>query len=776
MPQAGDGGKGESLLGSTATAASKLGVTGWWATSAAGRAKRSSCFAEVASAGHTLHFSPAPQAAGASVSLSIRSYRRPVLIAQAPACAPHVLVGHTYRAGLRYSSSAASVSVELLTHTARGWSVSYVAIPRLRPSKSLKSVSVVLHPIQGGVDRVALGLLVKAHGTLRASGFSLVDVGVHPGPISALPTSVSPAPALTPAVPVGVQPALSPETTGRWTVLEGTEQARSVHAVLLQNGKVLIMAGSGNDAKEAAMHHFKSYIYDPVANTWKEVKTPEDVFCAGHVQLADGNVLILGGTKEYPKTAEGLGADFTGENASWIFNIHTEEYEPVTGKDETSPWKKGLHGLPEPGPLLGGAWYPSATELGNGDVIAFGGLNEEGEGSTKTDYYDAETKEWVDFGSTKVQQTYEWDWGLYPSMILTKDGRLFYDGDYVFGSGFEGFHQAPSGSSILDFYCSATQSTKEVEEEAQKTNPSASVTGPNGTFPRIQDTPGLRDSTKRDQAASLLLPPAQAQKVMIMGGGNTPEEKTDAINLTDEINLTEKSPHWTAGPNLPAGEMEGGGMEPMGAGKMYVSAVALPDGTVLETGGSLLPRRENVHEASIFSPSSNTFTTAAADPVGRDYHSEALLLPDGRVLALGSNPIAASGEEPFETRVSVYEPPYLFKGPRPVIGTIDGEVNHLEGQVNRTAQWKYSEGEHAITYSSASPIASAVLIRPAAVTHSSDPNQREVALPITHDSGTGELKVGLPSNPNLAPPGYYMVFLVSAQGVPSVAQWVHVGP
>ncbi len=60
------------------------------------------------------------------------------------------------------------------------------------------------------------------------------------------------------------------------------------------------------------------------------------------------------------------------------------------------------------------------------------------------------------------------------------------------------------------------------------------------------------------------------------------------------------------------------------------------------------------------------------------------------------------------------------------------------------------------------------------MTHSSDPNQREVNLPITSDQN-GQLNVGLPSNPNLTPPGYYMVFLVDSNGVPSVAKWVHVG-
>ena len=360
-------------------------------------------------------------------------------------------------------------------------------------------------------------------------------------------------------------------------------------------------------------------------------------------------------------------------------------------------------------------------------------------------------------------------------MILTADGRLFYDGSHVFGDGLEGTAQAPSGSSIYDFWCTPGKSRTEEEAETGSTNPNAIVKGPNGEYRRVTDTPGLTHPDQRDQSASLLLPPAQAQKVMIMGGGNTYEPNTPATSSTQEINLSEASPKWQAGPDLPSGEAESG-MESMGQGKMYVSAVALPDGTVLETGGSLYPRTDNVHEASIFNPTTNSFTPVAADPVGRNYHSEALLLPDGRVLTLGSNPAnPITGEESFETRLSIYEPPYLFDGPRPVLTAIDGQANHLEGSFNHTAQWEYGT-EHTLSYTSAEPIASAVLIRPAAVTHSSDPNQREVALPITQNAGDGTLKVGLTSNPNLAPPGYYMVFLVNSKGVPAVAQWVHVGP
>ena len=72
---------------------------------------------------------------------------------------------------------------------------------------------------------------------------------------------------------------------------------------------------------------------------------------------------------------------------------------------------------------------------------------------------------------------------------------------------------------------------------------------------------------------------------------------------------------------------------------MYVSAVLLPDGKVFETGGGLHNRADPVYEASMFDPTTNTFTPGmATDPVPRTYHSSAFLLPDGRVMAVGNNP------------------------------------------------------------------------------------------------------------------------------------------
>jgi hypothetical protein len=809
------------------------------------RAARPSCFASAADAAHgALRFAAAPTGAGGVATLTLRHYRQPTLLARTPACAAAVQVGHTYRLSLRYSSTSGAVSLATLTESKGAWRVT--ATQRLKASRSLKAASALVGPVGGSVQRLALGVLLKGAGVVRATAFSVVDASAHipaPGGSGAPSTGVlSSQVHVEPSSPAHVEeppkkeeppkeeektkeeeplsqceqlakeepptelslpeaPLTEPlSVTGRWSVREGLDHARTVHAVLLQNGKLLLMAGSGNSRMEFDAGCFRSYVYDPVANTYKEIQTPKDLFCAGHVQLANGNVLILGGTKAYPPPpapGEFPSTIYKGENTSWIFNIKTEEYEKVP-YNELEP-----HQPKEPGPLLSGEWYPSATELGNGNVISFGGLNEQGTGATSTNYYNAPYNpgnpgagdpagQWVGFGSSELQQTYDWFWGLYPSMILTADGRLFYDGSHVFGNGVENEtpSPAPDGSAIYDFYCTPGKTAEAEEKEQNETNPNAEVRGPevdggpestDKEFPRVQNTPGLEHVDDRDQSASLLLPPAQKQEVMILGGGNTYNTSEDATSSTDEINLREADPQWKKGPNLPRGRLDDGELEPAGMGKMYVSAVALPDGTVLETGGSLLPRTKDVHEGSIFNPSTNEFTPVAADPVGRDYHSEALLLPNGDVIALGSNPVNEGGGEGFQTAISIYEPPYMFKGERPVIEAVDGEKNVLEGSVNKTSQWEYAS-KHLITYTSkSSEIKSAVLVRPAAVTHSSDPNQREVALELKEDmmGPRGEkktLEVGLTSNPNLAPPGYYMLFLDNADGVPSEAQWVHVGP
>ena len=530
------------------------------------------CYAQAAISGSAVRFSSSPRGSGGVIALRAGSGHSQAMITQSPTCAPKVEVGHSYSASLRYRGTSAALSLEVLERVKGAWHASYVA-KRLQGRGTLTAASAVIGPIQGGVDRLAFGVLLRGKGVVRTTGYSLIDVSAHPQ-TSSVPSQPSTASVLTTPTPtatgtitenplenpapieklpsrcegLAVEEAPSEQSlpeassteplsvTGKWTVRAGTDHARTVHAVLLQNGKLLLMAGSGNSHMEFEAGCFRSYVYNPVANTWKELQTPSDLFCGGHVQLADGNVLFVGGTKGYPpppKPGEYPSTVYKGANTSWIFNIKTEGFEKVP-YDELEP-----HQPKEPGPLLNGAWYPSATELGNGNVVSFGGLNEEGEGATATNYYIAPynkgdtagdpSGQWVGFGGGELQQTYDWFWGLYPSMILTADGRLFYDGSHVFGNGLQSINPSPTpkASAIYDFYCTPGKSQPEEEKEQNDTNPEAKVVGPrvaggssaeDETHPRVENTPGLEDPNQRDQSASLLLPPAQAQKVMILGG------------------------------------------------------------------------------------------------------------------------------------------------------------------------------------------------------------------------------------------------------------------
>jgi Galactose oxidase-like, Early set domain len=157
----------------------------------------------------------------------------------------------------------------------------------------------------------------------------------------------------------------------------------------------------------------------------------------------------------------------------------------------------------------------------------------------------------------------------------------------------------------------------------------------------------------------------------------------------------------------------------------------------------------------MFDPSTDTWTSGmATDPVPRTYHSESFLLPDGRVMSIGNNP----GDGSFDMRISIYSPPYLFHGARPQITGLS------------TQSWTYGS---APQITANQKIVSAELIRPAAVTHQSDPNQRYVALPLSVNGN--HIGLNVTSDPNIAPPGWYMLFVTNANGVPSVAKWVHVG-
>ncbi|MGV9243065.1 galactose oxidase-like domain-containing protein [Streptomyces sp. NPDC003710] len=605
---------------------------------------------------------------------------RKALITESASCAPVVTPGKQYDLSLWYESTTPDTAITLFRHDATaGWQY-WTDLKTLDLSAGWAQASVRTPEVPSGTDLITWGVSVYGTGSVTTDDYTMEQV----------------ADPLPPAQCTGTTDQCA---NGRWQVLPTQNPVRSMHSVVLDNGKVLLIAGSGNSEENFDAGTFTSAVYDPSDGSYKVIPTPKDMFCAGHVQLQDGRVLVLSGNKAYPAVG---GHGYEGFKDSYVFDPKTETYTKTNDLND-------------------GHWYPSATELGNGDVISFGGLREDSTGSVTTEYWSDREQRWQPLW--KVNQTWSY-WGLYPSMILMQDGRLFYSGSHVFGNNIPG-----TGSAIYDYGANT-----------------------------VTQIPGLGNKDERDQSASVLLPPAQDQRVLTLGGGNI-ESNPDANRLTDLIDLKQARPSYVAGPPLPQGTVDLGNgkvAETGGQGKMYVSAVLLPDGKVLETGGALHNRADPVYESSIYDPDAGTFDPVAADPEARGYHSSAFLLPDGRVMATGDNP----GNGTWNHNVSIYSPPYLFKGTRPTITSVIQE------------EWTYGTTQR-ITVDR--PIAKAELIRPAAVTHSSDPNQRFVDLPLTVDGENVDLNVT--SNPNLAPPGWYMLFAVDANGVPSVARWIHLrGP
>src|SRR5262249_34870013 len=136
----------------------------------------------------------------------------------------------------------------------------------------------------------------------------------------------------------------------------------------------------------------------------------------------------------------------------------------------------------------------------------------------------------------------------------------------------------------------------------------------------------------------------------------------------------------------------------------------------------------------------------------------ALLLPDGRVLVgAGGRYNGYPSNDPYDRlNAEIYSPPYLFKGARPTITSAPGD------------------GAYGASISVATPnaasIASVSLIKLGSMTHAINMDQRYV--PLTFSQGAGGLNVTLPANANLAPPGYYMLFIVDSNGVPSTASMI----
>ncbi|MEV7130907.1 kelch motif-containing protein [Streptomyces sp. NPDC093260] len=591
---------------------------------------------------------------------------------------------------------------------------------------------------------------------------------------------------------------------GHWDIVEFPEGYRqdTIHAVLLHTGKVLLVAGSGNNQANFDAKRFDSRIWDPVRGTVKKVPTPNDLFCTGHTQLADGSVLIAGGTRRYEKLkgdvtkAGGLmivhnenpdkpitlpaGTSFTGRangrtfvssnpvlvprarknfdkrtgkflgNTPGLGRIYVEAlksgttYETGTqdnyrikglkGADARNTYgiaqklaldKKDFQGIRDAyefdpvaekyirvDPMNEARWYPTLTTLSDGKILSVSGLDDIGQlVPGKNEIFDPGTRTWSYTPRTRQFPTY-------PALFLTANGKIFYSGSNA------GYGPADVGRDPGVWDVAGNRFTK---------------------------VPGLSDPDMTETSATVLLPPAQDEKYLVVGGGGVGESKLSTPR-TRIVDLRASNPRFTDGPSLDKGTR-------------YPQTSILPDDSVLVSGGSQDYRGRgdsNILQARLYDPRTNAFRRVADPLVGRNYHAGSVLLPDGRVMFFGSDSLygdkANTKPGTFEQRIEIYTPPYLFRGTRP---TLSGGPQTVARGASAT-----------FTSQHAAAVRKARLIRPSASTHVTDVDQRSVALDFR---ALGDrITVTVPKSRNLVPSGWYMLFVDDDQGTPSKARWVRV--
>ncbi|KAI9326351.1 glyoxal oxidase N-terminus-domain-containing protein [Zopfochytrium polystomum] len=485
--------------------------------------------------------------------------------------------------------------------------------------------------------------------------------------------------------------------------------------------------------------------YDTATDTYRSLRLQTNLFCAGGALLADGRVASLGGAGNMSDARVGTLGD--GQRSVRTF-----------GSWPGADWVEAVAGLAT------GRWYPSAANLPDGRVLVVGGS------STGVEFNGGETNV-ASFevlgggGGTQQQPTplqFLWDAlpaNLYPVTAVLPSGRVF-----VFAGNGQLFNVTAStiivhvGSNLWPF----------------------------------------RSYPWTGSGALLPLDPADnyTARVLICGGSML---DCGWGCVTKDCHDNCQSPAATAlqtcgllAPDAP-GPQAWDMSDTMPAGRVLADLVHLPDGTLLlingahaGMAGTNLGRNASLEAwqyAPLAAPGAR-WRRLNATTVPRVYHSTAVLLPDARVLVAGSapndpgswgDPTAAPNAYATERRVEYYYPPYLTGGGRrPAVAA----VSAMDGLGYGSAvQVLVGSVDPSVVVAGGVDFA---LVQSGFRTHSTGHAQRMVWLAKTAlevssaEGGQALYEVVTPPTPEVAPPGWYMLFAVAA-GVPSVAAWVQIG-
>jgi Domain of unknown function (DUF1929)/Bacterial Ig domain/Galactose oxidase, central domain len=344
-------------------------------------------------------------------------------------------------------------------------------------------------------------------------------------------------------------------------------------------------------------------------------------------------------------------------------------------------------------------WYPTVTALSDGRFIVNSGETNCADCDVAIpEIYNPSTNSWSQLSSAPFAFPY------YPYVYQLPDGRVLVAGT----------QEHPIVSQVLDLNT-------------------------------LTWTPVGGSTALEGGSSAMYLP----NKILKSGTSIDPDvAATPSVATAYVLDMTQTTPAWRQ-------------VASMAFPRTYHTITVLPDGNVLVTGGGTTTGAVDVAHAvapvELWSPVTETWTTLASMGAPRLYHSEALLLPDGRVEISGSGRYDDLSQSVDQFNVEFFAPPYLFKGSRPVITSAPSQLSY--GQ------------NFSIQTPDAARIAKVSLIRFGSVTHTFNMSQRFI--PLSFSVGAGSLTVTAPVDANLATGGNYMLFIVDNTGVPSVAAIVH---
>jgi hypothetical protein len=546
----------------------------------------------------------------------------------------------------------------------------------------------------------------------------------------------------TASASVGLAPGTGPAFTGtRWrtrisSILVNDHLAPTagdvlaVHAALMPTGQIVYFGGDEHDRGEHDRNDVDhTRLFDCATFETTNPGSPtSDVFCCGHALLEDGSLLVAGGTEVFllDQPGEFHQHHFPGLHDVWAFDPFAQTWRRLTSMSsaELERFREAAPGPGDPG----GRWYPTLVSLAGGDVLAVSGHP-----SIHDSRHNNHTPERFSPGPGPAGS-----WTLLsepgPEFEGTEPPRLY-----------PRLHLLPNGQ----VFCSSPIGSV---SQSQLIDPATGARAPAGAAPPDPINLGTFFSQDGSSVLLPLLPSDGYRPRVLLCGAHQPV----VMDLQPLLDNPAARPGWapTAARQLAAAPPRFTVPNPP---RFHLNAVLLPTGDVLVCGGCAAFRSDAaaVLEPELYHPARagrpDSWETLPAATVPRNYHSVAVLMPDGRVWTAGSNHDGQQGRQNLEPRIEILEPPYFGKPNRPQISAAPASI--LPGT------------QFSVATPQAASIDRVAVLRASSVTHAFSSDQRYVVLDFTLEAG--QLTVQAPPNNNIVPPGYYLLYIVDSAGLPS---------